>query len=69
MLDAELLNKFSIWRQKSNAGTLTIEEQREAVAALRSKRRGAAEASKASKSRKGPVRNADDLLGELDGLS
>jgi hypothetical protein len=69
VLDAELTNKFSIWRAKATAGTLTTEEMKEAILALRGSRRTAADAAKATKSRaKGPTRSADDLLGELEGL-
>jgi len=70
MLDAELQNKFSIWRQKATDGTITMKEMKEAILALRGSRRTASDAAKASKSRaKAPARSADDLLSELDGLS
>ena len=70
MLTPELQSKFSDWRHKAISGTITTEEMKEAILALRGSRRSAADAAKASKSRstKGPARSVDDLLGELEGL-
>ncbi len=70
MSTPELQTKLINWRAKAAAGTLTIEEMREAVLVLRGSRRSAAEASSAAKrsSSRGPARNADDLLGELGSL-
>ena len=65
----ELQSKIQMWKQKSLDGTITIEEMKEAIIHLRGDRPSSADAPKASKSRtKGPVRSADDMLGELDGL-
>jgi hypothetical protein len=63
----ELQTKIQLWRQKSLDGTLTREEMKEAIEALREGRMQAAVTSAASKSRakKAPV-NSEDLLGELD---
>lgn len=65
-MSAELLNKISQWRQKAISGTLSMEEQREAVIAMRMGRMSAVIA--ASAKRKGPGKSADDLLSELDSL-
>lgn len=69
--DAELINKIAIWRQKSIDNTISLDEMREAVKVLRAGRvsaiteAGVAKRASAKKS-KGPVRSADDLLGDLD---
>lgn len=69
----ELQAKIQLWRQKAREGTLTQEEMREAIAALRQDRIGAAGTSATSRERKAAARaqknvNSDDLLSELDGL-
>lgn len=69
----EMQAKIQLWRQKAREGTLTQEEMREAIAALRQDRIGAAGVSAASRERKATARaqknvNSDDLLSELDGL-
>lgn len=61
-ISPELQNKIAQWRQKAAAGTLTIEETREAIIALRSGRQGA---SYDAKSPKRSAKSADDMLGEL----
>lgn len=67
-LSPELQTRFDVWRRKAADNTITIEEMREAVIALRGSRRSAAEASTTSRSRaKSPARSADDLLGDLMG--
>jgi len=65
-----LQEKVSIWRQKANDGTLTVEEMKEAIIALRQGRVGAAIASDSArrKTAKKEIPSADDLLSELDGL-
>jgi len=73
MTSPELQNQIAIWRQKAAANTLSIEEMREAIAALRGSRKSASEASAASKAKprassRGPSRSADDLLKDLEGL-
>ena len=69
----ELQAKIQLWRQKAREGTLTQEEMREAIAALRQARIGAASVSAVSRERKATARaqknvNSDDLLSELDSL-
>lgn len=67
VIPPEVQNKISQWRQKAIAGTLSLEEMREAIIALRMGRRSAV-VEAASKSRKGPSKSAEDLLSELDKL-
>ena len=71
MITPELQSKIAMWRAKANAGTLPIEEMREAIVVLRAGRRAAESASTSSKrtSRaKIPTRSADDMLGDLESL-
>ncbi len=63
----EVASRISHLRMKATEGTITLEEQKEAIRLLREDRRRAAESSPAKTSRK-PSRSADDLLGELEGL-
>ncbi len=58
----ELQNNLAIWRQKAAAGTLSIEEMREAVKLLRA---GRVSASYEVKGPKKASKSADELLGEL----
>lgn len=66
-----ILMSVQLWRQKSREGTLTIDEMRQAVAAIRSERMGQGLVSAASKEKKATVAkkkapiNSDDLLSEL----
>ena len=69
----EMQAKIQLWRQKAREGTLTQDEMREAIAALRQDRVGAAGVSAASREKKATAKakknvNSDDLLNELDGL-
>lgn len=74
----ELLNQISQWRQKSIDGTLTLEEMRKAVEALRAGRisavteagvaKRAAAKKTSTKASKEPPKSAEDLLGDLDKL-
>lgn len=70
MHSPEMLNKFSEWRARAAAGTLSTAEMKEAIAALRESRRTAAETSTKTTRRtaKSPARSAEDLLNELGGL-
>ncbi len=70
MISPELQQKIQVWRQKSLDGTITIEEQREALKLMREGRLAAAQASAAGKraKAKAAVPNADDLLNELDDI-
>jgi hypothetical protein len=63
----ELQAKIAIWRQKAIDGTLTVEEMKEAILALRAGRVSAAHASENSKRKaaKVAIPSADDLLAEL----
>ena len=65
----EMQGLLSMWREKAKAGTLTKEEAREAIIALREGRVKAISTGVASKARaKKPAVNSDDLLSELDSL-
>lgn len=66
----EMAAKIAIWRQKALDNTLTKEDMREAILALRQDRKGAAIASAKSKVKKAAkvLPDADDLLNELGGL-
>ncbi len=68
---AEVINKVNEWRRKMADGTITLEEQKEAVIFLRQNRftaQTAAATSKKKASTKKPTKSGDDLLSELDGL-
>lgn len=69
-MSPELQSKISHWRVKAVNGTLTQDEMREAIAALRADRVGAAIASTTSKAGKvkAPPPDAGSLLDELEGL-
>lgn len=69
----EMQLKIQEWRAKAREGTLTQEEMREAIAALRRDRGAVAQASAGSKVTKARTAAAkkpsgDDLLSELEGL-
>ena len=69
----EMQAKIQLWRQKAREGTMTVEEYREVIAALRQDRVAAAGASASSKERKATAKakkdiDSDGLLNELDGL-
>ncbi len=71
-----LFSQLEIWRQASVAGTISLEEMREAIKTLRGARLAAAEANASSKKKtpstpgsgrgrpKTPI-NTDDLLKDL----
>jgi hypothetical protein len=65
----EMNSQISLWRQKALEGTLTQEDLREAIVALRGDRRGASIASENSRrgKAKAVVPSAEDLLAELGG--
>jgi hypothetical protein len=68
-LDLQL--KVAEWRAKARAGTMSLEETREAIKVLRAGRSliaAASGGSKTNKTAKAAKPNADDLLSELDGL-
>lgn len=62
---------IQLWRQKSLAGTITLEESRQAIAAIRLERMGAGERSAVSKAKKTTAKakaapiDSEALLGEL----
>ena len=70
MISPELLAKIALWRQKAIEGTLTLEEQKEAIRVMRADRRNAATSSEGArrKKAKAEIGSADDMLGELKGL-
>ena len=69
-MSPELQSKISIWRAKAVAGTLSVEEMKEAIRALRQDRVGASIASETSrrKTAKAASPDANDLLAEMGGL-
>jgi hypothetical protein len=64
-------SKLQEWRQKAAAGTITIEEMREAIAAIRQERIAGSIRSSASREVKATAKakakpiDSDALLGEL----
>ena len=69
----ELQMKIQEWRAKAREGTLTQEEMREAIAALRKDRGSVTQATAGSKTTRTRTAAAkkpdgDDLLSELEGL-
>ena len=69
-MSPELQSKISIWRAKAVAGTLSVEEMKEAIRALRQDRVGARIPSATSrrKTAKAAIPDANDLLAEMGGL-
>lgn len=47
-----IMSNIQIWRAKAAAGTITLEEMREAIAAIRKERVGASEKSETSRTKK-----------------
>lgn len=70
MFSAELQAKIAIWREKTRAGQMTVEEYRQVVESIRGERKSAAVASEQSKraKAKAAVPDAKALLGALGGL-
>ncbi len=65
----QLQSRIATWRQKATEGTMTLEEAKEAVAALREGRMSVpAEAAAKRKKAVAAIPTADSLLSELDGL-
>ena len=62
--------KVALWRQKHADGTLTLDDTRDFIKILRAGRLSALNSSEAGKRAraKAAIPNADDLLGELEGL-
>ena len=72
-MSPEMNAKIQLWRQKAREGTLTQDEMKEAIAALRQDRIGASGRNEATRERKATTRakkniSSEDLLNELDGL-
>ena len=64
----ETQQKMAVWRQKAMEGTLTLEEQRQAVEIMRADRRNAAHAAASGARRakaKAAIPSADAMLDEL----
>lgn len=64
----EMQTKIVDWRAKCLAGTITLDEMREAIKALRANRIAAATASAKSLKtgkKKAPAQSADSMLDEL----
>lgn len=66
----EIIAKIAVWRAKAAAGDMSVEEYREAIAAIRGDRKSAAVASENSKRKKAAavIPDAKALLGELGSL-
>lgn len=65
----ETLGKIAVWQAKALDGTLTLEEQREAIAVMRADRKMSASTGSSTSARrakaKAEIPDADDMLGEL----
>lgn len=69
MQSPEVQSRLQQLRDKARLGTLTQDEMREAIVALREDRTRAVTTQAASKTRKAAAKpNSDDLLNELDNL-
>lgn len=66
-MNNELRNKISIWRQRAANGSLTPEEMKEAILALREGRQAAARSTDSARRSRAikVIPSADDLLKEL----
>jgi hypothetical protein len=68
----EMQSKITAWRHKAAAGTLSIDEMKEAVRELRAGRMTAAAAANAGASTRAKAKvavpSAANLLGELEGM-
>lgn len=66
----ELSSKIASWRMRAAEGTLTLEEMKEAVRALRAGRVNSAAASAATKRKKAiaEIPHASDMLDELENM-
>jgi predicted RNA-binding Zn ribbon-like protein len=62
--------QVEVWRNKCREGTMTLEEYKQVIIALREGRKATSQATSGSKARKAkptPI-SGDDLLSELDKL-
>ena len=62
-----ITSQLQIWRQKVNDGTITQDEMREAIQAIRKERVGSSEKSAVSRAKAAPkvAINADDVLAKF----
>lgn len=65
--------QIMLWRAKARDGTMTLEEQKAAIAHMRADRKRAGETSAKAKTKKAETKakkdiNSDDLLAGLEGL-
>jgi hypothetical protein len=66
-----IANNIQLWRQKSRDGTITLEETRQAIAAIRKERTAASTVSAGSREKKATAKvkaapiDSNDLLSEL----
>lgn len=67
MQSPELQNKIAQWRARAIAGTLSLEETRQAIIDLRGDRKSAVAASSTRKTKAAP-QSVDSMLDELDNL-
>ena len=71
MTNSIISANIQLWRQKARTGTLTLDEMRQSIAAIRKPRSEAAEVSAASKVKKAAAKvkaapiNVDDLFSRL----
>lgn len=70
MQSSELQAKLAVWRQRTRDGTMTVEDYKEAIAAIRGDRKTAANTSEQAKrtKAKAAVPDAKALLADLGGL-
>jgi hypothetical protein len=70
--DPVLINKMAMWRAKAADKTITLDDMKEAIIAMRGNRKAAVEASAAGRAtkKKSPPsdKSVDDMLSELEGL-
>lgn len=66
-MNQELMIKIAEWRQKALDGTLTVDDMRAAIAAIRGDRKVAASVSDQARRKKAKteVKSADQLLSSL----
>lgn len=62
-----ITSQLQLWRQKVNDGTITQDEMREAIQAIRKERVGSSEKSAVSRAKAAPKAaiNADDVLAKF----
>jgi hypothetical protein len=71
MYPPELASKIALWRQRAQEGTMSPDDYREALSALRAGRLAAALTTKPKKPKKEKAEKPDttlDLFNELDNL-